>query len=81
MAAPGADREHCQSVQGVVATQIGDQVSVQRFMASANVGAARTSLAINLLLSSILYISSISCILIFLYRVDDAKTELIGIHI
>jgi len=34
-----------------VATQIGDQVSVQRFMASANVGSARTSLAVNLLLS------------------------------
>ena len=36
-----------------VATQIGDQVSVQRFMASANVSSARTSLAINLLLSGI----------------------------
>jgi SSS family solute:Na+ symporter len=34
-----------------VATQIGDQVSVQRFMAAADVGAARKSLAINLLLS------------------------------
>ena len=40
-----------------VATQIGDQVSVQRFMASANVGAARTSLAINLLFSSIVAVT------------------------
>ena len=40
-----------------VATQIGDQVSVQRFMASASVSSARTSLAINLLLSSIVAVT------------------------